>query len=123
MASDGIGIRQSNYSQAMPWWHSLDQKGANERRFLPPPQQGLTVLGCNIATHQGRGRVHCHGHVYSLVVQYNIWSPNVIGRHMQLFHSTILLGLPNQLVVVPKLKLYKYSILITESMYVCVCKS
>ena len=39
-----------------------------------------------------------------LIIKDNIWSPNVVGRHMQLFHSSILVRVPNQFVVIPKLK-------------------
>ena len=41
---------------------------------------------------------------YLLVIQYNIWSPDVVGRHMQLLYAPVLVGVPNQFVVVPKLK-------------------
>ena len=41
---------------------------------------------------------------YSLVIQYNIWSPDVVGRHVQLLYAPVLVGVPNQFVVVPKLK-------------------
>jgi hypothetical protein len=40
----------------------------------------------------------------SLIVEDDIWSPNVVGRNMELLHSTVFLGVPHQLVVVPKLK-------------------
>ena len=64
----------------------------------------------------GRIRVGCEGHTnrkrylwssppsYSLVIQYNIWSPDVVGRHVQLLYAPVLVGVPNQFVVVPKLK-------------------
>ena len=41
---------------------------------------------------------------YSLVIQYNIWSPDVVGRHVQLLYAPVLVGVPNQFVVVPKLE-------------------
>ena len=41
------------------------------------------------------------GHL--LVVQHNIWPPNVIGRNVELFDTAVLFGVPNQFVVKPKL--------------------
>ena len=40
-----------------------------------------------------------------LIVQHNVGSPNVVGRYVQLLDSSILHGVPNQFVIVPKLKL------------------
>lgn len=42
--------------------------------------------------------------IFLLVVQHDVWPPNVVGRHMELLHTTIFLRIPNQLVVVPKLE-------------------
>ena len=39
-----------------------------------------------------------------LVVEDDVWSPYVVGRNVQLFDSPILVGVPHQFVVVPKLK-------------------
>lgn len=46
-----------------------------------------------------------------LIVQHNVGSPNVVGRYVQLFDSSILRGLPNQFVIVPKLKLKRGKII------------
>ena len=77
------------------------------------------VSDTNLVQHtraRGRIRVGCEGHTnrkrylwsspppYSLVIQYNIWSPDVVGRHVQLLYAPVLVGVPNQFVVVPKLK-------------------
>ena len=43
------------------------------------------------------------GKAYLLVVQHNIWPPNVIGRNVELFDTAVLFGVPNQFVVKPKL--------------------
>ena len=41
-----------------------------------------------------------------LVVEYDVWSPNVITGHVKLPHTTVFIWIPLQLVVVPKLKYY-----------------
>ena len=40
-----------------------------------------------------------------LIIQHNIGSPNVVGRHMQLLNSSILHWIPDEFVVEPKLKI------------------
>ena len=40
-----------------------------------------------------------------LVVKNNVRKPNVSGWHMEDVHTTVLLGVPDQLVVVPKTKI------------------
>ena len=39
-----------------------------------------------------------------LIIQHNVGSPNVVGRHMQLLNSSILHWIPDEFVVEPKLK-------------------
>ncbi len=39
-----------------------------------------------------------------LVVEDDVWSPYVVGRNVQLFDTPILVGVPHQFVVIPKLK-------------------
>lgn len=43
------------------------------------------------------------GRVYLLIVEHNVWPPNVIGRNVKHFHAAVLLRLPSQFVVVPRL--------------------
>ena len=42
----------------------------------------------------------CH----SLVVEHNVRSPDVVGRNVKLLDTAVLLGVPDQLVVVPELQ-------------------
>ena len=39
-----------------------------------------------------------------LVVEHNVRPPDVIGRHVKLLDAAVLLGVPDQLVVVPELQ-------------------
>ena len=41
--------------------------------------------------------------VILLIVQNNIWTPNVVWRNMEHIHATILIWIPSHLVIVPKL--------------------
>ena len=38
-----------------------------------------------------------------LIIQHNIGSPNVVGRYVQLFYSTIFIWIPDEFVIIPKL--------------------
>jgi hypothetical protein len=38
---------------------------------------------------------------YLLIVEYDIWEPDDFGRNINLFHSSILVWIPPQLVIVP----------------------
>lgn len=41
---------------------------------------------------------------YLLIVQHDVGSPNVVGRHVQLFNSSIFIWIPDEFIIVPKLK-------------------
>lgn len=38
-----------------------------------------------------------------LVVEHDVWPPDVIGGHVEHIHSTVLFGVPAHLVIVPEL--------------------
>ena len=87
-------------------WIECTKKGPSFLNYVPRqssvswnPQMALMKVFCTFG-------IVMHGaHLRDdlLVVQHYIWPPNVIGRNVKLFDTSILLGVPNQLVVIPKL--------------------
>ena len=98
------------FHSTSPLYHSVALV-ANVTSKLPSALKSWSLLSFlqkirnfyrTIACIKTRGEIHNSN---LLIVQHNVGSPNVVGRYVQLLDSSILHGVPNQFVIVPKLKL------------------
>ena len=76
---------------------------ANVTSKLPSALKSLPIIILILIELRPKGERFSDG-FNLLIVQHNVGSPNVVGRYVQLFDSSILIGLPYQFVIIPELQ-------------------